>query len=569
MFLVRCIIIVVSVVLGTTVATSESRAWEFSMQGAFNYIYEYYGQQGKQGFFGPFDVDRSQGTAGTLGLKSGDFASVNAWVGHQIGRSGNDLSSGADAVKHYQNLELWPELRMNPVVRFRAKYRVGAFGDPYNSDYLTNTAPGTDVATSDGQWTMWWLTARIPWGIIGVGKRPQMFGTGLQFDGKHNSTTEGVGIFTFYGPFRIVVAFRPWFIEPPNPRLKQSSYPYYNISDKNGARSFTPQCFMVYQAGALDMGIFSVFQAWHAGPESQNRQADRLTFIPFDASMQQGTLYLKFNNGRYFFNTELAYYYEQVYSINRGQNTSPPAAARGPLYVESMRYMAEFGAFAGPAKISFLYTFMPGADRRAGKPANKQPYTTQNGFGAYGVFCPYSYLLGYAYGAGVNAFDFNGNGYINEAWVLATRLDYALAANLNCFGTFLWAERSSYGHGWGYIKPAQKPAVTHTVNSAGTEAVQVKWTPYVNFQDNLNAPSIPETALGWEITAGINWKLLENYMVGVTGSYWQPGKWFNFACVDKSVPNWDVPTATNNWGTNPDRHIDPVFGGEVALQMDF
>jgi hypothetical protein len=502
-------------------------------------------------------------------LKPGDFASVNAWVGRQIGRSGNDFASGSDAVKHYMNLEFWPQFRINPALLFRAKYRVGSYGDPNNSDYLTNTRPGTDIATSDGQWTMWWLNAQTPWGVIGLGKRAEAFGTGIQFNGENNNTTEGLGLDANYGPFRINFAVRPWWHEPPTPLLKQIEYPYYNISDKNGVRQLATRFFTVYRSGPVDMGFFIAWMHWHSGPESQNRQADRLTFIPFDLVMNQGTMYLKYNNGRIFFNTELAYYYETVHSINKGQNTSTPAAPKGPLYVESLRYMTEFGAFAGPAKISFVYAFMPGADRRAGRAMNKQPFTNQAGFGAYGVFSPYTYLLGYAYGSGVNAFDINGNGYINEAWVLATRLDYALASNLNLFGTFLWAERSSHGHSWGYIRPAQKAAVTRTVNSAGTADDKVKWTPYVNYQDNANAPTVPDTALGWEVNAGFNWKLLENYNLGIKAAYWQPGKWFNFACVDKGVPNWDVPTATNKWGTHPDRNIDPIVGLSVSLQVDF
>gem|GEM_PF-3433652 len=36
------------------------QAWEFKMTGSFNYIYEYYGQLGNQGFFGPYNVDRSR-----------------------------------------------------------------------------------------------------------------------------------------------------------------------------------------------------------------------------------------------------------------------------------------------------------------------------------------------------------------------------------------------------------------------------------------------------------------------------------------------------------------------------
>ena len=50
---------------------------------------------------------------------------------------------------------------------------------------------------------------------------------------------------------------------------------------------------------------------------------------------------------------------------------------------------------------------------------------------------------------------------------------------------------------------------------------------------NDGAPNTPDTALGWEITAGMEWKLLEKYRLRGTLAYWEPGKWFNYACVDQ------------------------------------
>ena len=34
------------------------------------------------------------------------------------------------------------------------------------------------------------------------------------------------------------------------------------------------------------------------------------------------------------------------------------------------------------------------------------------------------------------------DGYMRDSWVMAARLDYTVAANLNLFGTFMWAERT-------------------------------------------------------------------------------------------------------------------------------
>ena len=529
-------------------------AWEFTMDGYFSSTYELYSQQGANGFFGRANIDRSAGTAGTLGLKTGDFASLNGWVGKRA----KDLVSGSDSAQHYQNLDIFPEIRLNRAIRFRGKYRLGDYGDPEASDYFTNTRPGRDVATSDGQWTQWWITARTPWGILVLGKRPELFGTGLQYNGACNATGEGVLLVSNYGPFRVGLAFQPFWQQPANKRVGLSETPYYNLLDKNGLRRQSTRAFMTYRSGPMDFGAsFMVFQ-WHAGPESQNRQASRNSFVPYDQAIGHGCFYVKYFTGCFFLNSEVAFCNQQMNRIGKA-----------PLYNESWRYMLETGILAGPAKVSLLYAFMPGADRRNGAMINKQPFINAQGNGACGIFQPYTFLLGYAYGSGANAFDLNRNGFINEAWVAAGRLDYAVAANLNLFGSFLWAERSSYGHGWGYIRPAQSATVTSTVNSAGNESVAATWTPYVNYKDNGKAPSIPDTALGWEIMLGANWKLLEKFQLDMLGSYWQPGKWFNYACIDRQVLNWDVPASTNNWGTNPDRTIDPVIALQLVVTTEF
>ena len=547
---VPALTLAIFVVLAPTVGYS----WEFSLNGEFVSVYEYYVLQGGDGFFGKQNIDRSAGTAGPLGLKPGDFSSLNGWVGKRA----RDLVSGTDSSQHYPVLEMYPEIRINRAVRFRGKYRLGDYGDPTASTYFTNTRPGVDVATSDGQWTLWWVTAQTPWGIVVIGKRPEMFGTGLQYDGAHNATGEGVLLMTSYGPFRIGLAFQPFWQEAANQRLGMTTSPYYNLLDKSGVRQQSTKAVATYRTGPLDMGAQCVMFRWHAGPESQNRQAARTTFVPYDNLIRHGTVYLKYLDGTFFLNTEVAYWNEGINLIGRA-----------PLYAESWRYMLETGALIGPSKLSALYAYMPGADRRNGAQIDRQPFVQQPPCSAFGVFQPYTYLLGYGYGSGVNAFDLDRQGYISEAWVLAARADYAVAANLNLFGSFLWAERSSHGHGWGYIRPAQLSTVTRVTTAGGVGDDQVKYTPTVSYKDNARAPSIPDNNLGWEITVGADWKLLEGYRVSMLAAYWQPGRWFQYACVDRGVPNWDVPAAGNRWGINPDRRIDAVLGAQVTVAADF
>jgi hypothetical protein len=583
-----------------------SSAWDFTMNGTFNYIFEQYSQMGASGFFGPYNVDNSTGSSLIPG---GSYRNKNGWFGFQV----NDLVSGSNAARHYQYLELWPEFRINNAVRFRGKYRLGNYGDPIASDYITNTRPGVDVATSDGQWTMWWVVAQMPYGTVVVGKRPEAFGLGLQYNGENNNTTEGVAIVAPYGPLRISFAVRPFWPEPPNSQISARkvgdnpnlvlvpNFPYYNLYDRSGIMSLALRYFMTYQSGPIDAGVFCAWQGWHAGTEARaaiNTQAaltltsppawsfldgpeGRNRFNPYDLDQYHGTMYLKYNNGRFFFNTEWAFWYETdevVKSVSEPASGPTSINGKGLKYmIGSWRRMFEFGALIGPGKVSFLYAYLPGPDRRGGYLYDDQSYFQAPGQACYAVFRPYSYLLGYVYGSGVNAYDTGKNGYINAAEVLAARLDYAVAANLNVFGSFLWAQRSSNGYTWGYLRPALNPTVTPVVNATANGIANfIKWTPYVSYQSNDGAPNIPDRDLGWEATTGFEWMLLERYRLRGLLAYWQPGKWFNHACIDRGVPAWNQETRTNinttpyyPFGANPDRVINPIVGGELALTVDF
>ena len=123
--------------------------------------------------------------------------------------------------------------------------------------------------------------------------------------------------------------------------------------------------------------------------------------------------------------------------------------------------MVETGAMAGPAKLSLFYMHKPGPDRRGGLSATTTSSTAalidnqgywvspnQNNTST-GVTRPYSFLLGWTYGSGIGAIDANNHGYFNDASVVAARLDYAAASNLNVWGSALYAERANVS-GWGF-----------------------------------------------------------------------------------------------------------------------
>jgi len=236
--------------------------------------------------------------------------------------------------------------------------------------------------------------------------------------------------------------------------------------------------------------------------------------------------------------------------------------------------MIESGAVAGPAKISFLWVYYPGPDRRAGGVIDRQPYIPSAFTGGSGVivYRPYSLLLGYDYGSGNDSIAAaSSHGFITDASTYAVRLDYAMAANLNAYATILYAYRISQGYGWGWIRPNPStapvsPALEYGIQGPLQAFTELSFDPVPG---GPRAPNILERDLGYEFGLGFDWKLIEGYTLRARMAYWKPGGWFKFACVDRTQLNWDQPNAGNMWGINPNREIAPIFGTHVTINIDF
>ncbi len=562
---------------------SPAGAWEFSMTGVFTWECYQFSQLGDKGFFGPFNQDNSS-VAGKVRL-----AARNGWLGHEIASRadistfGDDLASGSDVAANYMYTIFYPMVKVNEALSVQGAYRIGAwnplsvgeiaYGQLNSSRYLNSQAPGNGQSFSPGYWQTWYVKADLPWGTVMIGKQPNIIGLGLIIDSLENSS-ESVTLSIPFGPLTFIGGYYFW-----DPGVA-SDYPLK--TDRSGAAQPHFNAVLGYYAGNISSQTYIEYANGHKGPESELYEPALLPKSPVVFALDSSSFFVftnfRYFNGRFFFNAEVGFVH-QVYRQNGlALNSGDLPQTR---YWELWAGMIECGAMAGPAKISFLWAYYPGFDRRAGQLIDRQP-TISSIFspnGGVNLYLPYSLLLGYNYGSGNASISRSSNhGFITDASTYGVRLDYAVAANLNAYATFLYASRVSQGYGWGWIwirpdpaQPISSPVLQYGIS--GTPAPTDQVAPTGNLKDlsfRTGAPNILERDLGYEIGGGIDWKLIEGFTLAARVAYWKPGGWFKYACVDRRQPNWDsTPTAGNMWGINPNREIDPIFGTRVAIQVDF
>ncbi|MGO9735883.1 MAG: hypothetical protein ACLPVO_00415 [Desulfomonilaceae bacterium] len=373
----------------------------------------------------------------------------------------------------------------------------------------------------------------------------------------------------------------------------------WNSYDVNLAQRVNLLAYLYWTNPVVRFEVGTLYSSSHAGPELAQTTANRAMFPPTDRWTDEGWLYLEYFNNRINLRTELDWFTRQTNyqpSLNGtffGFNDhptplvissftanptlvpsqTPPGAAHAPgsgspfgaQYIESLRFMADAKVIFGPAMFELFYSHMPGPDRRHGILINKQPNINTVEQAGLDPFYSVSSLLAFRFGGGVNS-----PGDLSDASVIAGKIDYSLAANLNVSASYLHAWRVSHGYGWGWIRPSTQLARFGEVDydpELRSYLAQSTPTPINPF--SANVPAIPDSDLGWEVDANMHWRLLEQFGVDITLSYWQPGKWFNYACVDKSVPGWNIPQVGNNWGVNPNRTIDPIMGIAFAMLSSF
>ncbi|MFA6220779.1 MAG: hypothetical protein WC647_00545 [Desulfomonilaceae bacterium] len=619
--------------LSLVLLTGPACAWEFEMDGTFSWLYEYRTQMGKAGFFGQFDQAQDDGNSG-FGI--GGFAPYNFYLGgyHKVAGTGatvgqnpgvalpyaaayggqgtalaggESIVSGSDASWQIFSMSTNMQIRMNKAIRVRGNYFVGSWNSPnystsqgvmVSSGALVQDAPGVQRSFSPGYWRTLWLTAQTPWGVLAIGKRPSSWGMGLAYNGEDNRASDSLALSVPYGPLNIQLSFFPSKRGYQSDDYGTASGWFNERPDKNNTRVYDMAIPNVtYRSGPVAAGFILNWVFRHKGREGfigtpANRANDQFSS---DFSQYYGGAYFKYNNGKFFLNAEYLYD-RQDDNKNYSATTTPANITAPPTYVAHDSGAVELGALCGPAKITAIGAWFTGDDYRGGSVNSGTLRMLKISCGLQadmwsntGLFRPYSYLMVYGYGLGTSFARDTGAGFVQDATFYGTRLDYAVAANLNIFGSFAWAERfSKSGFMWGCLRPATNNenaglltvATTTAPGLGGAISIPRPTSPYSgqvvlnNFSPTgaNRIPTIPDGALGYEIDGGFDWKLLEGLTARCTMGYWVPGKWFSYACADKGSPNWGIWGGSLNgdaFRTKPDKTIDPVFGMEFKLEGNF
>lgn len=532
-------------------------AWDFRMSGTWTWEFEHTWGNGGGHLFGPHDVDATAA-----------WNALNFYPGFQFpGTQGNivveGVVSGHNAAWATQYASFDMTVQINKALKVQGLYYVGSRDgtalNPVASEYRTKEYDGIQNAFSPGYWNWMRIMAKLPWGDLSFGKRPGRFGCENFWSGDDLTASESVALGVKYGPFKFGLSCYP---------SRRGPEGYYNEADRSNDRVWNFATDIHYFSGPLAMGMRNAFCSRHRGGERTAASGD--DGDGRDLNDWFGGIYLKYNNGRFFANGEFDWFDRMVRRLDapNGANVDPTT------YNEFKSYMLEAGFFAGPAKLTLFHSWNPGEDRRAGRRTSTTYRDPSPALGNTLVYMPYSYLMVYSYGTGVDPIagggstTFNplsGNGEFAGAWSLAARLDYAIAANLNTSLSYFRAWRPWKGYGWGYLRLDNGACVTpgYIINGDTDTAAAFRTV------NTVGNPAIPDDDLGWEVDWTVTWALLEGFVFNSTMAYWQPGNWWKYACTSKSNPGWTAPAPGNNMGADPTRSLDAIMGWNMTVTAEF
>jgi hypothetical protein len=462
--------------------------------------------------------------------------------------------SGPDAFINDMRLTLYPEIRVNSAVRIFGVYNVGGYrnkyfqngtpgipnsfgglpilGDaalggvgvpPFERYYMSQTSMNAYDTAAIGSWEQFRATLQLPWGVLSIGVKDFPFGVGATL--ANNTRAEELLLVVPYGPFRFIYGI--WLARG---RFAESWTTSPDSDHKNNL--FTGGAF-TYDVADLSLGYITIWRQYHQKAlDSGNSGLLGLPVNGLDDNTFVNLAFMKYFNGRFFANVEYSWVNDDQYRIGNPPmlDGNIPIINSANLHVEAYHLFAELGTVCGPTKLSFLYALS------SGRVLNNNNITKAYAPFAinYQVMQPYQYLMFDTFAGGNNGgwnplditFVADEHGMMTDAYAYAARMDYAVAANLNVWGSYIWAHRLERAGSLagGIASSGGPPPFGWTVAQAqawkalNTGGAAAGLNPYV---DN--------GYLGWEANVGVDWKLLEGVTSYFRYSYWQPGDWFTQA----------------------------------------
>ncbi|MGB9616121.1 MAG: hypothetical protein ACPL7J_02265 [Desulfomonilaceae bacterium] len=532
-------------------------AWNFTMSGMWEYRLRYWARLGGTDLFGIHDVGNVMlgvpvGLAGPNIYNRGQVGAFFAdnSVGRMVITRGGYSQSESDAFQDDSRIELNPVIEVNPALRVFGRYNIGGFRHKYFQNAgPAPFAPAAPVVapferyatfrTSDnaydtaaiGSWEMFRMTAQLPWGVISLGQKDFPWGPGSVLG--YNSRADAFLLVVPYGPFRFFWSI--WLARG------QTATSHTTVPDSATKRSTFNSLLLTYENGPLSVGGGWVVWIMYHG----NRR--ETGFNSYDLDLALWNVYLKYNNGRVFTNLEYNWLTDNI-----------TRSGVADLHDEAYAWFSEAGAFAGPAKVSLLYAISSGRVLNNNNVTKRYRPLAINDQALRG----YQYLMFDTYAGGINGgwnatdvnFTPNEVGKMTDAYCFAGRVDYAVASNLNVYGTYMWAHRLERA---GFYKGG--------LLSTGAAATAQQRAAFIaqNFGTGAINPYVDDGFIGWEVNTGFDWKLLENFTWSFKYAYWKPGEWFEQAYQAIGMVN-GAP-ATN--AVVKDRA--PIMGISTSLVVNF
>ncbi len=305
------------------------------------------------------------------------------------------------------------------------------------------------------------------------------------------------------------------------------------------------------------------------------------------------SVYFKFNNGRFFANAEYDWNTIDI----------PLIPAQGP-HLEQYHVFTELGMMCGPSKVSAMWAQGSGPVRNNGSSDDlltgtfvgwmgPTPRSIARGPSTIRSLIRIRTLMFGVYSGGNQVFNGlfigdDGKGMLSDVFAFAGRLDYAVAANLNVWASYMWAHRlETYGTYMGqYYSDGRdttdarfqaSTALNGDTNMTGQfpgPPAAAGATMRQRFRNNVGIPNAQlwderyatDGYLGWEVNLGCDWKLLENLTLKTRYAYWQPGPWFSFAYQALGTKPGDPTTYSAN------AYIglrDPIQAFEGSFMINF